>query len=59
MRAKLVKIVAWTLGVAVVGLIIGSKGNQFGAMDTEYAFGGACVGLTLGLFFASRMRGSK
>lgn len=65
MGARTRKIVMWTLGMALAGALLGSKGSYaqtwYGALTDNPAFiiGGACFGLILGLIFSRRLPISK
>jgi NhaP-type Na+/H+ or K+/H+ antiporter len=65
MSAGTRKMIMWTLGMALVGALIGSKdtlsATWYGpfVQIASYIFGGAVIGLVLGYLSSLRLRKSK
>jgi hypothetical protein len=58
MKAKIFKIMGWTLGMTV-GVYLITDGKSTSQYPLEHALIGACLGLVLGFFFAASLKTSK
>ena len=55
MKARLTKIVGWTLGMAV-GVYLITDGKSISKHPLEHALIGAAIGLALGLIFSRNLK---
>lgn len=58
MTAKILKIVAWTLGMTV-GVYLITDGKSISEHPLKHALIGASIGLVLGFLFARNLKPSK
>ena len=58
MKAKIIKIVGWTLGMTV-GVYLITDGKSESQHPLEHALIGASIGLVLGFFFAANLKTSN
>jgi hypothetical protein len=58
MKAKVFKVVAWTLGMAI-GVYLITDGKSMSEHPLEHALIGASIGLVLGFLFARSLKPSK
>ena len=58
MKAKIIKIVGWTLGMTV-GVYLITDGKSESQHPFEHALIGASIGLVLGFFFAASLKTSN
>jgi hypothetical protein len=58
MKAKIIKIVGWTLGMTV-GVYLITDGKTTSEHPIEHALIGAAIGLVLGILFARNLKMNK